>query len=199
MFAASFMLLHPAASRAQDSRAVLLPESAAKQVKQLCSRESPKVDGAWTPSAAVLSTMESRIDKIANLKSKGGMVGIRIKDPRQAYRQYVGILIEDNATSTSMAFVRNAIPIGMKGSKTFVMEGVIGAFYITCKAASSLTLRRMALHNPFSCSATRTKGACSSKTGFSAVVGVSFRKCDFEELRLAMLRNMRKPARFIYR
>ena len=37
--------------------------------------------------------MESRIDKIADLKSKGGMVGVRIKDPRQTYRQYVGILI----------------------------------------------------------------------------------------------------------
>jgi hypothetical protein len=77
-------------AQAKDPRAVLLPESAAKQVKQLCSRESPKVDGVWTPSTTILGTMESRIDKVAELESTHG----RIKDPRQSYRQYVGILIE---------------------------------------------------------------------------------------------------------
>jgi hypothetical protein len=34
--------------------------------------------------------MESRIDKVADLESTHG----RIKDPRQSYRQYLGILIE---------------------------------------------------------------------------------------------------------
>jgi hypothetical protein len=92
-FLASFMLLPPVASRAQDSRAVLLPESAAKQLKQLCSRDAPRVDGVWTPSATVLATMESHIDKIADLESKHGNMSVRVKDPRQNYRQYVGILI----------------------------------------------------------------------------------------------------------
>jgi hypothetical protein len=90
---AYFMLLQPIATQAQDPRAVLLPESAAKQLKQLCSRESPKYDGTWTPSATALATMESRIDKIGDIKLKGHGMEIQIKDPRQAYRQYVGILI----------------------------------------------------------------------------------------------------------
>jgi hypothetical protein len=47
----------------------------------------------WTPSVTIIATMESRIDKIADLKSKAGMVAVRIKDPRQSYRRYVGILI----------------------------------------------------------------------------------------------------------
>jgi hypothetical protein len=48
------------------------------------------VDGTWTPSATDLAAMESRIDKIGELKSKSGS---DIKNPRQMYRQYVGILI----------------------------------------------------------------------------------------------------------
>ena len=77
-------------AQAKDPRSVLLPESAVKQVKHLCSRESPKIDGVWTPSTIVLGTMESRIEKVSELESTHG----RIKDPRHSYRQYVGILIE---------------------------------------------------------------------------------------------------------
>jgi hypothetical protein len=51
------------------------------------------VDGVWTPSATILAALESRIDKISNLKSKSGNTTVRIKDPRQSYRQYVGILV----------------------------------------------------------------------------------------------------------
>jgi hypothetical protein len=82
--------LQPLVAQVKDPHAVLLPGSAARQVKQLCSREFPKVDGAWTPSRTILETMESRIEKVAELESMHG----RIKDPRQSYRQYVGVLIK---------------------------------------------------------------------------------------------------------
>lgn len=86
------MLWHLSVTQAQDSHAVLLPESAAAELAHLCSRESPKIDGTWVPSATVLATMESHLDQIADLSSSA-MKKSRQKDPHEAYRQYIGVLI----------------------------------------------------------------------------------------------------------
>jgi hypothetical protein len=87
-------LLFGSTSPTQSGRATLLPETEAKGVSALCSRDSPKVDKAWTPADSELALMESHLDKIAKLRSNGGMVGVQIKHPGQSYRQYVGVMME---------------------------------------------------------------------------------------------------------
>jgi len=89
----SFGGCKPPITQPQDAHAVLLPESAARELSELCSREAPQIDGTWTPSAAVLATMEANLGSIADLESESGKPGVHIRDPRKAYRQYVGVVI----------------------------------------------------------------------------------------------------------
>jgi hypothetical protein len=72
---------------------VLLPESAANEVSILCSREVPKVDGSWRPTAADLQGLEARLSQISKLKSNEGMAGITIVNPEQYTRQYVAVVV----------------------------------------------------------------------------------------------------------
>lgn len=72
---------------------VILPESAAKEVSNLCSREGPKVDGSWKPTAADLQGLETSLSQLSKLKSNGGMAGIRIANPARYYRQYVAVVV----------------------------------------------------------------------------------------------------------
>jgi len=79
----------------QDNiRSVILPEKAAQQISQLCSREGPpKFDSAWTPTDDDIRKMESQLLRISRLRSKGGIVGESIERPERYYRQYVGIVV----------------------------------------------------------------------------------------------------------
>lgn len=73
------------AASTKDLKGVILPESAASNLSRLCSRASPKFDGTWKPSAAIVATMESHLDDISKLG---------IDHPRSTFRQYIGLLIE---------------------------------------------------------------------------------------------------------
>jgi hypothetical protein len=72
---------------------VLLPESSAQEVSKLCSREGPKVDGTWTPTAADLQGLEGKLSQLSKLKSNGGMTNIHIANPARYYRQYVAVVV----------------------------------------------------------------------------------------------------------
>ncbi len=91
------ILLLPSTSLAQaKTRAVVLPETSADQVKQLCSRPGPpKFSGPWKPTEADIQTMESHFMRIADLRTESGIVGVRIDHPDRNYRQYLGIMIEN--------------------------------------------------------------------------------------------------------
>jgi hypothetical protein len=91
------ILLLPASMMGQTkSRAVVLPETAADQVIQLCSRPGPpKFSGAWKPTEADIQKMEAHLSRIAGLRTESGVVGVQIEHPDRYYRQYVGIIIEN--------------------------------------------------------------------------------------------------------
>lgn len=76
------------------NRSVVLPESAAQQIAQPCSRPGPpKFDGTWKPTDADIHAMESRLTRVSRLRSKSGVIGARIEHPDRYYRQYVGIIV----------------------------------------------------------------------------------------------------------
>ncbi len=94
---AVLILLLPVFLIAQTkSRAIVLPEATADQVKQLCSRPGPpKFSGTWKPTEADIQTMESHLSHIARLRTESGIVGEQIEHPDRYYRQYLGIIIEN--------------------------------------------------------------------------------------------------------
>ncbi len=82
--------------QAKASRSVVLPESAAKQMTELCSRPgAPKFDATWAPTEADIKIMESRLSHVSRLSSKSGIIGEQIEHPEKYYRQYVGIVVKD--------------------------------------------------------------------------------------------------------
>ena len=93
------------------ARFVVLPESAADQVKQLCSRPGPpKFDGAWKPTEADIQAMESRLSRITGLRTESGIIGVRISHPDRYYRQYVGFIIENRKSIFINAFCDDTPP-----------------------------------------------------------------------------------------
>jgi hypothetical protein len=77
-------------------RSVVLPESTAQRLSQLCSRPGPPAfEGTWLPSESDVKVMESNFSKIASLKSSSGYLGAQIKHPEKYNRQYVGIIIKE--------------------------------------------------------------------------------------------------------
>jgi hypothetical protein len=73
---------------------VLLPESAAKEVSALCSREGlDNVDGSWRPKNADIVAMESNLWRISKLRSEDGVVGARVRHPERDFRQYVAVVV----------------------------------------------------------------------------------------------------------
>ena len=57
------------------SRSVVLPESAARQMTDLCSRPgAPKFDGTWTLAEADVKTLESRLSRVSRLRSRSGIL-----------------------------------------------------------------------------------------------------------------------------
>ena len=73
----------------------VMPENAAKQITEyLCSREGvASVDGGWKLDAAIVSRLERDLKQISKLKSKDGMIGVRIRHPESYFRQYFGIIV----------------------------------------------------------------------------------------------------------
>ena len=77
-------------------RWTLLPESEAEHVKQLCSRPGPpEFQRTWKPTESDIQTMESRLSRISRLRTRSGIVGVRIAHPDRYYRQYLGIIIKN--------------------------------------------------------------------------------------------------------
>ena len=89
-----FLLLLASTAYCQEAvRFALLPGREARAASHLCSRRAPRVDGGWEPTKANIESLEAHLSDIAKLRSFSGVVGARIADPSNYYRQYVGILV----------------------------------------------------------------------------------------------------------
>jgi len=110
--------------RQDKTRSVILPEKAAQQISQLCSREGPpKFDSAWTPTDDDIRKMESQLSRISRLRSKGGIEGARIERPERYYRQYVGIVVAKRKLIYINAFCDEKPPSVWKESIVDVCDG----------------------------------------------------------------------------
>lgn len=95
----------------KKTRSVVLPESAAEQIKQLCSRPGPpSFEGTWMPTGDDVHTMEKRLNRISELRSRSGMLGERIEHPDRYYRQYIGIIINKRRVVFINAFCEDKPP-----------------------------------------------------------------------------------------
>jgi len=80
--------------RADERLWVLLAPSQAKAVSRLCSRGPvAKIDGGWQPTTKDIDAMEEALSKSTYLRSKLTSKPDRASDPRQYYRQYVGVIV----------------------------------------------------------------------------------------------------------
>ena len=110
--AATLILVSASISVGQkNKRWTLLPESVADQAKQLCSRPGPpKFSGTWKPTEKDIQAMESRFAGISRLRTRSGILGVRIKHPARYYRQYLGIIINDRKFIFINAFCDDTPP-----------------------------------------------------------------------------------------
>ena len=106
------------------TRFVVLPESAADQVKQLCSRPGPpSFDGVWKPTEADIRAMESRLSRIADLRTESGIIDVRIKHADRYSRQYVGVIIENRKFIFINAFCDDSPPTYWRERVVDVCDG----------------------------------------------------------------------------
>jgi hypothetical protein len=90
---------------------VVLPEGAAEEVNQLCSRPGPpKFQRTWKPTETDIQALESHLSRIAGLRAESGIIGVRIRHPEQYYRQYVGLIIENRRCIFIHAFCDDEPP-----------------------------------------------------------------------------------------
>ncbi len=82
-------------ANAQKSKPfVLLPGTASHGISRFCSREGiSNVTGSWRPSKHAIQLLESRLQGISALRSKGELVGVQIQHPDYYYRQYLAVVI----------------------------------------------------------------------------------------------------------
>jgi hypothetical protein len=93
------------------TRWVLLPDTEANHAKQLCSRPGPpKFSGTWKPTEKDIQAMESRFTRITRLRTRSGILGVRIKHPDRYYRQYLGIVINKRKSIFVNAFCDDTPP-----------------------------------------------------------------------------------------
>src|SRR5437868_4156930 len=106
------ILLTLSMSAAQtNTRWVLLPDSEADHAKQLCSRPGPpKFSGTWKPTQKEIQTMESRLTRVSRLRTRSGILGVRIKHADRYYRQYLGIIIKNRKFIFINAFCDDTPP-----------------------------------------------------------------------------------------
>lgn len=75
-------------------RSVLLPVTQAKTLTNQCSRPAPSnFSDTWEPDQAQIKEMESKQNEISKLEVRSCcIVGARVPDPEEWYRQYVGLI-----------------------------------------------------------------------------------------------------------
>ena len=80
--------------QATEQKWVLLPPSQAKAVTRFCSRNNlAKVDRGWQLTAKDADAIEDALSKDNYLRGKLTSASTKEKDPRQYYRQYVGVVV----------------------------------------------------------------------------------------------------------
>jgi hypothetical protein len=118
------LLLPSSLSGQNKSRAIVLPETAADQVRQLCSRPGPpKFSGTWKPSEADIQKMESHLSRISGLRTESGIVDVQIEHPDRYYRQYLGIIIKNRKFVFINAFCDDKPPEGWRERVVDVCDG----------------------------------------------------------------------------
>jgi hypothetical protein len=90
----ALLLIISAPLRADDRMWVLLASSQAKAVTRFCSRGPvAKVDGGWRPTTKEIEAIEEALSKSTYLRGKLTSKPGQSSDPREYYRQYVGVII----------------------------------------------------------------------------------------------------------
>lgn len=123
---AGFLLLVIAATSfpQTNSRTVVLPESAAKELAHATYRPGIEhMDGSWMPADADVRTLESHLSQVENLRSRGEKDGSQIRNPERYYRQYVGIMAGKHRFIYVNAFCENPPPKYWKQHLVDVLDG----------------------------------------------------------------------------
>jgi hypothetical protein len=80
--------------RADERLWVLLAPSQAEAVSRFCSRGPvAKIDGGWQPTTKNIDAMEEALSKSTYLRGKLTSKPDQASNPRQYYRQYVGVIV----------------------------------------------------------------------------------------------------------
>jgi hypothetical protein len=80
--------------QAEEHKWVLLPPSQANAVTRLCSRNAAaKVDRGWQVTTKDADAIEDALAKDSYLRGKLTSAPTKENDPRQYYRQYVGVVV----------------------------------------------------------------------------------------------------------
>ena len=97
MMAGCLVLSLGAASYSKPkNRSVVLPEIAAKELSQICSRSGPPhFDGTWLPTEADVRAMESRFSSLSRLMrdNERDWTPDQMSHPEHFYRQYFGLIV----------------------------------------------------------------------------------------------------------
>jgi len=103
------LLLPPAHSEEVGNFALLDARHAAAVLKQ-CSRPTPEpLTGTWQPSDADIKALEANLPRVQQLRSKQCCnPQARVKDLKNYYRQYVGVVIGNRKLIYINAF---AVPL----------------------------------------------------------------------------------------
>jgi hypothetical protein len=111
-----------------NSRSVVLPESAAKDLVHYYSRPGLEhLDGIWMPAEADVKEMESRLPQVSKLREDDEKNGRQIRTPEKYYRQYLGILAGKHKFIYINAFCTDPPPPRWKQRLEEVSDG--GACY----------------------------------------------------------------------
>ena len=78
------------------NQSALLDSTKAVELVSTCSRYSPQIEGSWNPSGKQIKKMESQLYKIGEIISDNCcFTGEQVGNVNYFYRQYVGVIIED--------------------------------------------------------------------------------------------------------
>ena len=98
------------------TRFTVLPESAAEKATRMCSGPL-RFDGTWRPKYDDVRSIESHLRAVSDLRNVSGR---RIEHPRQYYRQYLGIIVNNRKLIYINAFCDSDITRHERHSKRLV-------------------------------------------------------------------------------
>jgi hypothetical protein len=78
---------------AQQGKTILLPPSAAEELRRMHWIDAKEVGGYWPPTAEQMAALEKDLPHIAALSAETGVKGAHILNPAKDNRQYVALSV----------------------------------------------------------------------------------------------------------